>query len=166
MITNNKLSLDYEFINIHHYRLNQLLSFDSGIAYALAAYKCNTKKSLLNLLTTLSNVVMEDSRKLAIKRIILYVFDDFFTADVKRDLIKKFEKGDDFDMKCSLDYVIEDIQRSMEKERLKGEKKGKHQGLFEIAKNMLQGGENLDKIMLYTGVSKAKLMKMKQEMEI
>lgn len=106
------------------------------------------------------------------QRILFYVLDDFFEENIKNELIKKFNERGDFNMTCGLDYVIEDIRKSMENERLKGqkrgqkqgEKKGRLEGFFEIATNMLKGGESLDKIALYTGISKAKILKMKQEM--
>lgn len=175
-VTDNKLSLNYDFVNIHDYSVNKLISFDSGIAYALATYKCKTKENLIQLFTKLSTTVMGNVRKLAMQRILFYVLDDFFEENIKNELIEKFNEKGDFNMMCGLDYVIEDIRKSMENERKKGEKygqkrgekygekKGRLEGLFEIATNMLKGGESLDKIALYTGFSKAKLSKMKQEL--
>lgn len=169
---NNILDFRYDYVNIFNYSIEELLNIDSMIAYLLATDKCKKKNELLTVLEKLSHIVTSNSRKHSIKRLIIYIYKDFFDDTIRNELLEKFEKGDDVSMKYAWDYVKEDIKRMRARDERKGIKKGRQEGLLEgIRKNayemiskMLKNGESIDKIKLYSGYSKEEIEKIRKEM--
>lgn len=165
------LEFKYNYINIFDYSIEELLNINTMVSYLLATDKCKSRSELLNILERLSNIVTDNDKKHNIKRLIIYIYKDFLDEDVREKLLKKFKKGDDATMKYAWDYVREDIAREREKNRREGRKEGRKEGLLagmrknasEMISRMLENGESIDKIKLYSGYSKAEIEKIRKE---
>ncbi len=135
-------------------------------------------EELLDVLYKLSDIVTDNNMKYEIRRMIFYIYTDLIEDNVRKSLLKKFEEGDEEDMKCAWDYIREDIirqrKKAIEKGRKEGQKegikKGKQEGIVDTLRNvvinMLNNGENFDKIKLYSGLSNAEIEKIKSELTI
>ena len=134
-----KLDYEYDFISIHNYSIPQLL-------------KSNTT------LNTLSLLDISDSQKKILQKYIFFVFGKSFSKKIRDELIKKFNKGVDENMKCAWQYLIEDIRRDRAE--------GKAEGQKEIIKRMLQNGESIDKIKLYCGYSLKEIRAIQKELNM
>ena len=155
-----------------------MIKMNSIVAYILATDKCTSNQQLYNVLNKLSTIVHENKRKNNFKRLIKYIFIDFLDEDMCKDLLKKFEEGDDISMKYAWDYVREDIakekQEAIRKGRKQGIKEGRKEGIKEgksesfrtFIIKMLKNGESIDKIKLYSGSSIKEIKEIQNELNI
>lgn len=172
LYTKDILNFSYEYINIFNYSIEQLLNMDCMIAYLLAIDKCKLRSEVLDVLEKLTNIVNDSTKKYKIRRLILYIYKDFFDDRICSNLLEKFDEGDDLFMKYAWDYVREDIAREREKNRREGRQQGRKEGIvegiqktiYEIIRKMLENGESIDKIKLYSGYSKSKIEKIRKEL--
>lgn len=172
------LDFEYYFVNIFNYSIEELLNINSMVSYLLATDKCKSRKKLLDVLEKLSNIATDNNRKNSIKRLIIYIYKDLLDDDKRETLFKKIEEGDDVTMKYAWDYVREDIARERQRNINKGIKeginKGRKEGLlegirkntYEIISRMLENGESIEKIKLYSGYSKEEIEKIKKELNL
>lgn len=153
-----------------NYSTQELFDMNSMISYLLATDKCKTRNELLGILEKLSNIVTDNEKKAKIRRLIVYVYKDFIQDDIRDELLKKFEEEDDVNMKYEWDYVREDIARIRAKDRSDGKKEGILEGIRktanEIISKMLENGESIDKIKLYSGYSKTEIEKIRKKLNL
>lgn len=156
----------YDFVNIFNYSIQELLNINSMIAYLLATDKCTSTSELLDVLEKLSNIVTDTTRKHSIQRLIIYIYKDYLKYDTSKELLKKFEEGDDVSMKYAWDYVREDLERQRELNRKEGRKEGFVDATRNFIVKMLKNGESIDKIKLYSGYSKSEIEELKKELNL
>ena len=181
-LPSKKLDFEYYFVNINNYSKEDLLNMDSIVAYSMSIDKCKTEEEILDVLYILCNKITNSNKKSFLKKLIIYVYKDFLEDSIKQDLIKNLSKGDDLNMKCAWDYVREDIARNRKKARIiglhegrqegrqKGRQEGRQEGIRETAQafiqKMLENGEDIEKIKLYSGYTLSEINKIKQELNL
>lgn len=69
-------------------------------------------------------------------------------------------------MKYAWDYVKEDIVKEKARERKKAFEGGILQKSYDLIKRMLQNGESMDKIKLYSGFSTKEIEKIRKELNL
>ena len=133
---------------------------------AMAIDKCKFTSQLLNIINKLSIILDDNRHKKYMKRIIKYILSVHFDENTTATLLNKFNERNDVTMKYFWDYIREDDQRRLKKENLKGKREGKREGKLEFIKAMLNNGETIEKIMLYTKFSKDEIEKLRDEMAV
>ena len=164
------LDFKYYFVNIFVYSIEELLNINSMVSYLIATDKCKSRNELLDVLEKLSNIANDSNRKNSIRRLIIYIYKDFLDDNERNNLLKKFKEGDDVTMKYAWDYVKEDIAREKARNIKEGREEGRKEGLFDALRSviikMLENGESIEKIKLYSGYSKEEIEKIREEMNL
>ena len=161
-----QLDIKYNFIDINNYTIDELLQMNSYIAYIMAIDKCKSVDELFNIINRLSSILNTSKRKEHIKRIIQYVLSVRFDENTTAILLNKFNERTDVNMKYVWDYIREDEARILKQENKKGNRTGKLEAKIEFVKNMLKNGETIEKIKLYSGISKKEIEKIRNEMKL
>lgn len=163
-LSNGKLSLTYNFININDFSREELLKKHSMIAYVMAIDKCS---SLLELIDTI-NIVFDlcnNRQKDYLYRIIIYILKPVIPKEIYDGLIKKFNKEEDMymeelierikaDERCRRKKAIHEGRAEGIKQGIKqGMKQGRLQNSIETAKKMLERNMLIEDISDITGLS-------------
>lgn len=160
----NELELAYHFISIHNYSIKQLLASNTAIGYMLATDKCKSKEELYDVLNNLANMNIVDSQKEILQQFIYFIFGKSFSKEIKNELIEKFKKGVDKNMKCAWQYLIEDIRRDRAEGKAEGEAEGQRSAKISFVKRMLKNGESIEKIKLYSGCNYKEIKDIQKEL--
>lgn len=160
------LDINYNFIDINDYSIDNLLQMNSYIAYIMAIDKCKSVNQLFDIINRLSSILDTSKRKEHLKRVIQYVLSVRFDETTTDKLLNKFNERNDVNMKYVWDYIREDEKRIAKKLLIQGNTQGKREGKLEIIKNMLKNGETIEKIKLYSGISKKEIEKIRDEMKL
>lgn len=172
---NNKMEFEYDFVNINTYKKNELLSKNSMISYIMAIDKCRNNDEVFRILNQIVTKNEDIQRKKYIERLVVYIFKDCLDEKARNEIIERINKGgDDKNMKCSWEYIAEDFMKQKKKmaeqARKEGKVEGKLEGIIEsmrkLIKNMLENGENIEKIKLYTGLSVKEIKKIEKELKL
>lgn len=165
-LPSKKLDFEYYFVNINDYSKEELLNIDSIVAYSMAMDKCTTNDEILDVLFTLSNIIKDNIKKNFLKRLIIHVYNDLPSDSVREELLKKLNEEEDLDMKYVWDYIREDYLRQEKKGIDKGMKEGIKETTVSFIKKMLENGESVEKIKLYSGYSLVEIDKIKQKLKL
>jgi len=96
----------------------------------------------------------EQNRNL-LKRVIVFILAEKLKVEEKEILLRKLENKEEKDM------VLKIIRKENERLRMEGKKEGEKEGKLEVlknsVKNMLQFGEEDEKIMKYIGITREEL---------
>lgn len=171
-LSNGKLSLSYNFVNIHDFSKEELLQKNSMIAYAMAIDKC---KCITELIDTINLVYNSTSKKQRdyLYRMIKYILKPILPNEVYTDLLKKFNKKEEYYM----EELIERMKKDLEYRRAKAISEGRAQGIaqgitegkatgkleasIENAKKMLARNMTIEDISDITGLSIKEIKKIK-----
>lgn len=166
----NKLYFEYDFININEFEKKELLEKNSMVAYAMAIDKYGTNEEIFEVLNQLANLIKDETRKKYVKRLVIHIFKDCLEESARSEIIEKINKGDGVNMKCSWDYVIEDFMKQKQKIAENAKQEGKQAGFLEgmsnLIKNMLEHGESIEKIKLYSGLSVKEIKEIEKQLKI
>ncbi|MGN1297312.1 MAG: hypothetical protein ACI4VH_02625 [Clostridia bacterium] len=96
-----------------------------------------------------------EKNRIILKRIIFFILEEKLKTEDRELLLKKLEREGE-------SMVLEVIRKENENLIRRGKKEGKLEILKQSVKNMLQFGENEEKIMKYVGINKKELEKIKR----
>ncbi len=163
-LDNGKLSLSYNFINIHDFSKEELLNMHSMVAYAMAIDKCNSVSELIDTIYLVYDVCSNEQKK-HLYRMIVYLLKPIIPKEIYFDLLKKFN----YEEETYMEELIERMKKDMEYRRKKAEQEGLEQGLeqglaqglIKTAKKMLMRNMSLEDISDITGLSMQEIQKLK-----
>ncbi len=166
--------IDYKFIDINTFSVNSLLSMNTAISFAMAIDKCKTEEECLEYINKLIKCNISNIDKKSLKMLFKYIALNFKSYDVTNILLKKLNEGSSDTMELvGMARACEDILRNREKERILGRTEGRREGeYFGIIKGkkymirkMLENGESIEKIKLYSNVSIRQINEVKEELK-
>lgn len=159
-LKNGKLSLSYNFINIHDFSKEELLKMHSMIAFAMAIDQCEQVPELID---TIYNVysVCSNEQKEYLHRMLTYLLKPIIPKKLYENLLKKFNNEEE----TYMEELIERMKRDLELRRQVATKEGRQMGLQEgitkTAINMLKRNMPLEDIADITGLSIEEIRKLK-----
>lgn len=104
-----------------------------------------------------------EKNRIILKRIIAFILEEKLKTEDKELLLKKLEReGESMVLKVIRKENENLIRRGIREGKKEGIKEGKLEILKQSVKNMLQFGENEEKIMKYVGINKKELEKIKR----
>ena len=179
------IHLQYNLIDIKNYSYEELLDKKSLIASAMILEKCKIAEELEEQTYKIIDIFNETDEKEKLKEIIINFVAPSIGKEKARQMIEKIngkeEKGmspltkmlGEMQEKAIREGREEGMKQGMEqgmKQGMeKGERTGKLQGKIEAmisaAKKMLKGGEEDEKIIQYTGISRQKIEELKKEIQ-
>ena len=179
------IHLQYNLIDIKNYSYEELLDKKSLIASAMILEKCKIAEELEEQTYKIIDIFNETDEKEKLKEIIINFVAPSIGKEKARQMIEKIngkeEKGmspltkmlGEMQEKAIREGREEGMKQGMEqgmKQGMeKGERTGKVQGKIEAmisaAKKMLKGGEEDEKIIQYTGISRQKIEELKKEIQ-
>lgn len=171
-LNNGKLSLSYNFINIHDFSKEELLKMNSMVAYAMAIDKCDNVSELIDTIYLVYDVCSNQQKKY-LYRMIVYLLKPIIPKGIYLDLLKKFNCEEE----TYMEELIERMKKDMEYRRKKAEQEGMEQGMkqgmeqgmeqgikegmIKTAKRMLTRNMSLEDISDITGLSMQEIKKLK-----
>lgn len=162
---NNCLNVEYVVIDINNYTQEELLEIGTSTSYAMLIEQNKGKEKLEDVLRKISERCSNDLQKAQMERIIRYILRPILGEDTDK-MIEIFREREVRDMvKTAQDYIREEFEGYKRKARKEGLQEGRQEGRIEgikeilnkIVKQMLQDGENVEKIERYTELSKEKI---------
>ena len=170
--------IDYKFIDINTFSVNSLLSMNTAISFAMAIDKCKTEEECLEYINKLIKCNISNIDKKSLKMLFKYIALNFKSYDVTNILLKKLNEGSSDTMELvGMARACEDILRNREKERILGRTEGKREGRREgeyfgiikgkkyMIRKMLENGESIEKIKLYSDASIRQINEVKEELK-
>ena len=177
-LSNEYFKIDYKFIDINTFSVNSLLSMNTAISFAMAIDKCKTEEECLEYINKLIKCNISNIDKKSLKMLFKYIALNFKSYDVTNILLKKLNEGSSDTMELvGMARACEDILRNREKERILGRTEGKREGRREgeyfgiikgkkyMIRKMLENGESIEKIKLYSNVSIRQINEVKEELK-
>lgn len=134
-LDNGKLSLSYNFINIHDFSKEELLNMHSMIAYAMAIDKCNNVSELMDTIYLVYDICSNEQKKY-LYRMVVYLLKPIIPKEIYLDLLKKFNRKEE----TYMEELIERMKKDMEYRRKKAEQEGLEQGLERGMQQGIQQG--------------------------
>ncbi len=163
-LSNGKLCLTYNFINIHNFSKEELLKKHSMVAYVMAIDKCSSVLELtdtINIVFDLCNTRQKDY----LYRIIVYILKPILPNEIYDHLLKKFNKEEDMYMEELIERMKADMKyrrkQAIREGRQQGIKEGMLQRSIETAKKMLERNMLIEDISDITGLSIEEINKLK-----
>lgn len=159
-LSSGKLSLAYNFVNIHDFSKEELLQKHSMIAYAMAIDKC---KSLTELIDTINSVydLTSNEQKEYLHRMLKYILKPILPEEVYKGLLKKFDKEEETYMEELIERMKKDLEYRRKKAESQGMAKGRLETSIETAKKMLARNMPTEDIADITGLSIKQINKLK-----
>lgn len=152
-------------IDINNYKQEELLEIGTSTSYAMLIEQNKGKEKLEEVLRKISEKCSNNLQKAQMERIIRYILRPILGEDTDK-MIEIFREREVRDMvKTAQDYIREEFEGYKRKARKEGIQEGRQEGRIEgikeilnkIVKQMLQDGENVEKIERYTELSKEKI---------
>lgn len=155
-LSNGKLSLTYNFINIHDFSKEELLKKRSMVAYVMAIDKCTNILELIDIINIIFDLC-NTRQKDYLYRIIAYILKPVLPKEIYDNLLKKFNKEEDMYMEELIERMKADLEyRRITAENqgvIKGILEGREKGRIDIAKRMLERNMLVEDISDITGLS-------------
>ena len=181
-LSNEYFKIDYKFIDINTFSVDSLLNMNSAISFAMAVDKCVTEEECLEYISKLIKCDISNIDSKNLKMLFKYIALNFKNYDVTSILLKKLKEGSSDTMELvGMARACEDILRNREKERILGRTEGRREGRREgersgiikgkresekyVIRKMLENGENIEKIQLYSNCSIKLINKIKNELQ-
>lgn len=159
-LDNGKLSLSYNFINIHDFSKEELLNMHSMVAYAMAIDKCDNVSELIDTIYLVYDVCSAEQKNY-LHRMIVYLLRLIIPKEIYEDLLKKFNPKEEDDMEELIERMKKDMEYRRKKAEQEGMKQGMKQGMIKTAQKMLMRNMPLEDISDITGLSMKELKNLK-----
>lgn len=163
-LNNGKLSLAYNFINIHDFSKEELLQKHSMIAYAMALDKCNNVTELIDTINSVYDLTSNE-QKVYLCRMIKYVLKPLIPKEIYEALLRKFNNEEETYMEELVERMKKDLEYRRKKAESEGMAKGIAKGKLETnirtAKKMLEHSIPVEDISDITGLSIKEINKLK-----
>ena len=147
-LQNGKLSLSYNFINIHNFSKEELLNMHSMIAFAMAIDKCKEVPELIDTINTVYDLCSTE-QKHYLHRMLIYLLKPIIPNKLYQSLLKKFN--------CKEETYMEELIERMKKDlicrQITAEKQGINKRNVEIAKKLLKHNMLIEDIADITGLT-------------
>lgn len=149
---------EYYVLDVNDYTREELEKDNLFLSKMLLLEKLKTSEEIYHMLNTAIEKENDERNKAILKRIIAFILDEKLSLEDREKLLKKLEGG-------KKDMVLEVIRKENERLIKKGKIEGRIEGEIEIlkraVKNMLQFGEDEEKIMKYIGINQKELESIK-----
>ncbi len=155
-LKNGKLSLSYNFINIHDFSKEELLNMHSMIAFAMAIDKCEQVPELIDTIYDVYHVCSNEQKEY-LRRMLTYLLKPIIPKNLYENLLKKFNNEEE----TYMEELIERMKRDLELRKQAATKEGRQEGLTKTAINMLKRNMPLEDIADITGLSIEEIKKLK-----
>ncbi|MBO5479388.1 MAG: Rpn family recombination-promoting nuclease/putative transposase [Clostridia bacterium] len=163
-LNSGRLSLAYNFINIHDFSKEELLKKHSMIAYAMAIDKCSNVTELIDTINSVYDLCSDEQREY-LYRMIKYILKPLLPKETYEALLRKFDKEEE----TYMEELIERMKKDLEYRRKKAESEGMARGIakgkleanIEAAKKMLEHNMLVEDISEITGLSIKEINKLK-----
>lgn len=159
-LDNGKLSLSYNFINIHDFSKEELLNMHSMVAYAMAIDKCDNVSELIDTIYLVYDVCSAEQKNY-LHRMIVYLLRPIIPKEIYEDLLKKFNPKEENDMEELIERMKKDMEYRRKKAEQEGMKQGMKQGMIKTAQKMLMRNMPLEDISDITGLSMKEIKNLK-----
>ena len=150
---------EYYVVDVNDYTKEELEKDNLFLSKMLLLEKLKTGEEIYQMLNNAIEKEDDKRNRDILKRIIAFILDEKLNLENREKLLKKLEGG-------KKDMVLEVIRKENERLIKKGKVEGKIEGEIEIlkraVKNMLQFGEDEEKIMKYIGINKEELGRIKR----
>ena len=150
---------EYYVVDVNDYTKEELEKDNLFLSKMLLLEKLKTGEEIYQMLSNAIEKEDDKRNRDILKRIIAFILDEKLNLENREKLLKKLEGG-------KKDMVLEVIRKENERLIKKGKVEGKIEGEIEIlkraVKNMLQFGEDEEKIMKYIGINKEELGRIKR----
>ena len=151
-LKNGKLSLSYNFINIHDFSKEELLHMKSMVAFCMAIDKCKKMPELIHTIHAVYDVCSLE-QKAYLYRMLKYLLQPIIPKEIYEDLLEKFNCEEEQTMTELIERMLQDIENTKQTAEKKGLKK--------TAINMLKRNMPLEDIADITGLSIEEIKKLK-----
>lgn len=165
-LNNGKLSLAYNFVNIHDFSKDELLKKHSMIAFSMAIDKCKNITDLIDTINSVYNLTSKEQKDY-LYRMIKYILKPLLPKEIYVGLLKKFDKKEETYMEELIERMKKDLEYRRKKAisegiaegMAKGITKGKTEANIQAAKKMLARNMHLNDISEITGLSVKEIKK-------
>lgn len=174
--------IPFYFVSNNKYSKDKLLNFKSCISFVMAVEHCKNESEMYGILTQFAEFIKTVEQKNFFRRFLFYIVNELLDKKHSEILLNKLNESEVIgDMSTSsygfIDRCIIKKQKEkiMEEERLRklerasrreglkeGRKEGMKEGFITVIKNMLDNGEDIEKICLYSGFSKSEVENLMQ----
>lgn len=151
------IHLQYNLIDIKNYSYEELLDKKSLIASAMILEKCKIAEELEEQTYKIIDIFNETDEKEKLKEIIINFVKPIVGIKEASKMIEKINEKEEEGM-SPLTKMLVDMKCDATKE-------GKLEAMISAAKKMLKGGEEDEKIIQYTGISRQKIEELKKEIQ-
>lgn len=121
--------------------------------------KLKTGEEIFSMLKKVIDQEHNEKNRIILKRIIAFILEEKLKTEDRELLLKKLEREGE---SMVLEVIRKENENLIRRGRKEGIKEGKLEILKQSVKNMLQFGENEEKIMKYVGINKEELEKIKR----
>ena len=145
---------EYYVLDVNDYTREELEKDNLFLSKMLLLEKLKTGEEIYHMLNNAIEKENDERNKAILKRIIAFILDEKLSLEDREKLLKKLEGG-------KKDMVLEVIRKENERLIKKGKIEGEIEILKRAVKNMLQFGEDEEKIMKYIGINQKELENIK-----
>ncbi len=162
----SSMEMEYNLIDINQYSKEELKKSNLFISKAFMIEKCKTEEELLDTLEEIVEEVKDKKEKETLERIIKYILYKMLRKDNVQNLLQKLNKNEG-GISMGLENLLKEIKGKARKEgKIEGKMEGKIEVMLNIAKSMLNYGEEEEKIKKYTGMTESQIRKIKKELNM
>lgn len=151
-LQHGKLSLSYNFINIHNFSKEELLNMHSMIAFAMAIDKCKQVPELIDTLSTVYNLCSTEQKDY-LYRMLVYLLKPIILDKLYQDLLKKFNCEEETYMEELIQRMRKDLEDRQKTAETEGIIKGIDKRNVEIARKLLKRNMIVEDIADITGLT-------------
>lgn len=141
-------------IDVNDYTNEELEQDKLFLSKILLLEKLKTGEEIYDMLNNVIEQEKEEKNRIILKRIIAFILEEKLKTEDRKLLLERLESEGE-------NMVLEVIRKENENLIKQGKKEGKREGKLEILKqsikNMLQFGEDEEKIMKYMGINRKEL---------
>ena len=150
---------EYYVIDVNDYTNEELEKDQLFLSRILLLEKLKTGEEIFNMLENAIEKEQDEKNRIILKRIIAFILEEKLKTKDRKLLLKKLEKEE---KSMVLEVIRKENEKLIRQGREEGKKEGKLETLKQSIKNMLQFGEDEEKIMKYVGINKKELENIKK----
>lgn len=150
---------EYYVVDVNNYTNEELEKDQLFLSKILLLEKLKTGEEIFSILKKVIEQEHNEKNRIILKRIIAFILEEKLKKEDRELLLKKLEREGE---SMVLEVIRKENENLIRRGRKEGIKEGKLEILKQSVKNMLQFGENEEKIMKYVGINKKELEKIKR----
>ncbi len=118
----------YNLVDIHDYKIEELVNGESMVEKAMAIEKCKTEEELIETLEGVIGATKEEKDKEKIRRIIQYILRPIIGQEETQILLNKLKKEENTMAGMLMTNLMEERRKLIEESEKRGEKRGEERG--------------------------------------